>query len=305
MDLHHLQAFLAVAEELHFGRAADRLHIAQPPLSRTIKQLERDLGAQLFDRTTRSVRLTSAGEALVEPARQVVDGFRVARRAVRSAGRGETGRVRMGFAGPSSYLAVGQLGRTVREKHPGIELSLRSRTFGDEALRSVMDGDLDLAIVRWTLAPPGIEHRILAVEHHVIVVPDEHPLADRDQLSMSELRDEEFVMLPADPGSIVREAFIRSAHAAGYAPNIVQTAPDSWTALALVAAGVGITFSVDAAFDNVIQEGIRAIPLAEGQEPTYSRLVWRKDDTNPALRAVLAASEEALPTPPDLPDDVT
>ncbi|RRO16932.1 LysR family transcriptional regulator [Saccharopolyspora rhizosphaerae] len=300
MDLHHVQAFLAVAEELHFGRAADRLHIAQPPLSRTIKQLERELGAQLFDRTTRSVRLTSAGEALIEPARQIVDGFRVARRAVESAGRGKTGRVRMGFAGPSSYRLVGQLGRTVREKHPGIELSLRSRTFNDEALRAVMDGDLDLAIVRWSIEPPGIDHRILTVEHHVIVVPEEHPLADRDQVSMAELRHEPFVMLPADPGSSVRDGFIRNAHAAGYAPNIVQTAPDSWTAMALVAAGVGITFSIDVAVANVVQEGIRAIKLEEGRTPTYSRLIWRSGDTNPALRAVLAASEEALPTP-DLP----
>ncbi|WP_285488123.1 LysR family transcriptional regulator [Amycolatopsis taiwanensis] len=297
MDLHHLQAFLAVAEELHFGRAADRLHIAQPPLSRTIKHLERGLGAQLFDRTTRSVRLTSAGEALVEPARQIVDGFRMARRAVQSAGRGETGRVRMGFAGPSSYRLVGQLGRTVREKHPGIELRLRSRTFNDEARRAVLDGNLDLAIVRWTIAPPGIDHRILTVEHHVIVVPEEHSLADRDRVSMAELRDEPFVMLPAEPTSSVRDGFIRNAHAAGYAPNIVQTAPDTWTAMALVAAGVGITFSIDVAVANVVQEGIRAIPLDEGMTPTYSRLIWRHGDTNPALKAVLAASEEAIPTP--------
>jgi DNA-binding transcriptional LysR family regulator len=297
MDLHHLDAFLAVAEELHFGRAAERLHIAQPPLSRTIKQLERDLGAQLFDRTTRSVRLTSAGEALVEPARQVLESCRVARRAVQSAGRGETGRVRMGFAGPSSYLLVGELGRLVRERHPGIELSLQSTTYAHEALRSVVDGALDMAIVRWSLEPPGIDNRIVSVEHYVLVVPEEHPLADREFVSMAECRDEDFIALPADPGSSVRDAFLRTAHEAGYAPNIVQTAPDSWTVIALVAAGVGITFSLDVAVANVVQHGIRVVPLVEGREPTYSRLVWRRGDVNPALLEVLRASEEALPTP--------
>ena len=297
MDLHQLESFLAVAEELHFGRAAERLHIAQPPLSRTIKQLERELGAPLFERTTRSVRLTSAGEALLDPARQVLEGCRVARRAVHSAGRGETGRVRMGFAGPSSHLLVGQLGRLVREWHPGIELSLQSTTYAHEGLRAVLDGTLDLAIVRWTMEPPSISHRIVTVEHYVLVVPNGHRLAGRKMVSLADCRDEQFVTLPADPGSSVRGAFVRAAYDAGYTPDIVQTAPDSWTAMALVAAGVGITFSVDVAVANVIQDGVTVLPLQEGRTPTYSRLAWRAGDHNPALREVLRASEQALPTP--------
>lgn len=286
-----------MAEELHFGRAAERLHIAQPPLSRTIKQLERDVGAPLFDRTTRSVRLTTAGEALVEPARQVLDDVRSARRAVQSAGRGETGRVRVGFAGPSSHLLVGQLGRLVRERHPGIELALRSTTYGHEALRAVVNGDLDLAIARWEAEPPGVAHRIVAVEHHVLVVPEEHPLAARTRVSMAELRDEPFVALPADPGSSVRDAFLRFSHGAGFSPNIVQTAPDSWTVMALVGAGVGITVSLDTAVRNLVQDGIAVVELEEGLEPTYSRLAWRRGDANPALQEVLRASLVALPTP--------
>ncbi|MBC7273047.1 LysR family transcriptional regulator [Streptomyces albogriseolus] len=297
MELHQLEAFLAVAEELHFGRAADRLHIAQPALSRTIKQLERELGAPLFARTTRSVHLTGAGEALLDPARQVLEGCLIARRAVRAAGRGETGRVRMGFAGPSSHLLVGRLGRLVRERHPGIELSLRSTTYAHEGLRMVTDGTLDLAIVRWTVEPAGIAHRIVTVEHYVLVVPNGHRLAGREPVSLADCRDEQFVALPADPGSSVRDAFIRAAHDADFTPNIVQTAPDSWTAMALVAAGVGITFSVDVAVENVVQAGVTVVPLEEGRTPTYSRLAWRKGDPNPALRAVLRASEEALPAP--------
>lgn len=304
MDLHHLRAFLAVAEELHFGRAAERLHIAQPPLTRTIKQLERELGVRLFDRTTRRVRLTSSGEALVEPAHQVLESVAAATRAVKSASQGETGRVRVGFAGPSSYLLVGQLSRLVRERHPGIELHLQGTTYATGALRQLLGGDLDLAMVRWTAEPPGIANRIIAVERFVLVVPSDHPLATREHVDMADVAEEQFVTLPPDPGSSVRDAFLHRAHEAGFAPHIVQTAPDSWTLLALVAAGVGLTVSVDTAVNNVLQDGITVIPMDHEFAPTYSRLAWRRGDPNPALRAVLKASEQALPTP-TLPDDAS
>ncbi len=297
MDAHDLEAFLAVADELHFGRAAQRQHIAQPHLSRTIKHLERDLGQPLFDRTTRRVRLTSAGEALVPAAERVLESLRAARRAVTTAGLGETGTVRVGFAGPASHLLISQLGRRVRDAHPGITLNLRSATYGPAAMRAVIDGDLDLAIVRSDLETPGIASRIVAEEHYVLVVPEGHRLARRTRVSMKDCRDEAFIALPGNPGSSVRDAFVRAAYDAGYAPDIVQTAPDSWTVMALVAAGVGITFSVDAAVANVPQEGIEVVALREGQRAVHSRLVWRHGDRNPALHAVLRLSEEALPTP--------
>lgn len=301
MELHHLKAFLAVAEELHFGRAAERMHMAQPPLSRTIKQLERELGAQLFERTTRSVRLTTAGQALVRPATDVLDGVRIARSAVRAAGVGETGRVRLGFAGPSSHVLISQLARIVRQRHPGIELSLQSVTYAYEGLREVVDGAMDLAFVRFSVQPVGIVSRVVAAERYVLAVPAGHPLADREEVSMADCRDEAFVALPADPGSSVRDAFVRSCHEAGFAPDIVQSAPDSWTAMALVAAGVGVTFTVDTAVANMQAEGIAVVPLVEGREPVYARLAWREGDDNPALREVLRASEEALPTPEGAP----
>ncbi|MFV2198954.1 LysR family transcriptional regulator [Nocardiopsis sp. LOL_012] len=302
MNLHHLRAFLAVAEELHFGRAAERLHMAQPPLTRTVKQLERDLGAQLFTRTTRSVRLTAAGEALIGPARDVLEGCRVARGAVLAAGQGQTGLVRLGFAGPSSHLLVGDLSRLVRQRRPGIDLRLRSTTYANDALRSVIEGDLDLAIARWSVRPPEIAQRIVAEEHYVLAVPEEHPLADRETVSIAECRGEPFVALPADPGSTVRETFIRAAYDAGFSPDIVQVASDSWTLMALVGAGVGLTFTLDTAVANVPRERIRVVRLAEEFEPSYARLAWRRHEESPALREVLRASEEALPTPAHLVD---
>ncbi|MDQ8701112.1 LysR substrate-binding domain-containing protein [Streptomyces sp. LHD-70] len=296
VDTRQLDAFLAVAEELHFGRAAARLHLTQPALSRTIRQLESDLGDRLFDRTTRSVRLTSAGEALVEPARELVESAVRARRALRAVGAGEAGRVRLGFAGPSSHILVSSLSQAVRTRHPGIELTLRSTTYASEGLRMVADRALDLAIVRWLAEPPGIAHRIVAEEHYVLVVAENHPFAGRDLVSLAECRDEPFVAL-ADPGSSLREALVRTAQDAGFVPRVRQTANDSWTVMALVAAGVGITLTVDTAAIQVPRQGLAVVPLREGTAPTYSRLVWRREADNPALATVLRVSKEVLPSP--------
>ncbi|WP_290125480.1 LysR family transcriptional regulator [Janibacter melonis] len=179
MDLHHVTAFLAVAEELHFGRAAARLHMAQPPLSRTIQQLERQLGAPLFERTTRSVRLTPQGAALVDPAREIVRSFKTAERTVAYAGRGEIGEVRVGFAGPSSHRPISQLARRVRRDLPGVELTLTSTTYGSGAIERIQEGSLDLAIVMYPSVPVGLGSRVVAVNRFVVVLPEDHPSPTR------------------------------------------------------------------------------------------------------------------------------
>ncbi|MGV9798746.1 LysR substrate-binding domain-containing protein [Mycobacterium sp. NPDC003449] len=302
MELHQLRAFLTVAEELHFGRAAERMHIAQPPLSRTIQHLERSLGARLFDRSTRSVQLTAAGQALVGPARDVLAGCRVAEAAVRAAGQGETGLVRIAYAGPSSHTLIGKLVQLVRTEHPGIEFELRNVSYGHEGLALVLDGAMDLTISRWRTQPPGIASRTIQEERYVVVVPAGHWLADRDVVGIAELKDEPFVMLPPEPVSTVREAFTSACFQAGFTPNIVQVAPDSWNVMAMVAAGIGITMSVDAVVRQIRTDGLHVLTPQDDIAPTYARLAWRDDDDSPAVREVLRASEIVLPTPDSVPD---
>jgi DNA-binding transcriptional LysR family regulator len=300
MEISQLSAFIAVAEELHFGRAAERLHTAQPPLSRLIQQLERDVGARLFERTTRSVRLTDAGLALLPPARDVLESCRTGQAAVAASRLGEIGRVRIGFAGPSSHQLVGRLARRVRQEHPGIELALESATYGHEAMSELLDGRIDLAILRWSgVRPPGISWRAVQREHYVIVVPSDHRFARAGARSvfMRQMRDEAFVMLPASPGSDVRDRFIELCYRTGYAPKIAQVAPDSGTAMALVAAGVGSTFSVDSAVAQVPDEGLHALAVKDAAAPVYARLAWSNADIGPALSHVLTASLTSLPTP--------
>ena len=297
MDLHHVKAFLAVAEELHFGRAAARLHVAQPPLSRTIQQLERLVGAPLFSRTTRSVHLTPQGEALLQPARDIVAAFHSAERAVIYAGRGEIGRVSIGFAGPSSHSLVSALAQLVRREQPGIELALRSTTYGADAARDVQKRELDIAIVRVHVLPQGLASRIVRIDHYVVVVPTNHPFADRESLSMSDLRDEPWVLFHGASGSTLRDTILWKAQEAGFSPIVAQQAPDTWTIMALVAAGVGITMTVDSAFVAMSTEGLSLIPLDYGVESALAQLVWREDDRSPATRRVLDLSEVSLPTP--------
>ena len=297
MEISQITAFLAVAEELHFGRAAQRLHSAQPPLSRTIRQLEKQLGATLFDRNTRNVRLTSAGEALLGPAREILDACRLAEIAVAAAGRGQVGRVRIGFSGVSSHLLIGRWAKLVRHTHPGIEFVLNSSAFASEALNKLLDGTLDIGLGRWIFTPPGIASRVILNEDFVVAVTVDHPLAGRDGVRIEELATEPWVALPADPGSALRDSLQRAAHDAGFTPRIVQSAPDSMSLMALVSAEVGCALTVSSVVENVNNPDVVFLPLIGGPSTLQLRIAWRADDDSAALREVLRLSEEALPTP--------
>ncbi|SNT52898.1 LysR substrate-binding domain-containing protein [Rhodococcoides kyotonense] len=287
MDAEQLRAFLAVAEELHFGRTAARLHIAQPPLSRTIKRLERHLGATLFDRNTRSVQLTTSGRALIEPARAVIDALRSAENAVASAGEGETGLVKVAFAGVSTHSLVARLARTVRAEHPGIELELSSQNFAQPALKKVLGGETDIALGRWDLIPSGIGSEVVMVDHLVLAVADTHALARAHEIGIDSLAAERFVSLPPHEGSVLPDRLHRFSVAHGFVADVVQVAPDTQTALALVAAEVGCHLTLASVADNVTDPHVAFVSLSDMDANVDLRVAWREDSTNPALRVVL------------------
>lgn len=297
MELRHLFAFVAVAEELHFGRAAKRLQMAQPPLSQQIRQLEKELGVQLFERNTRSVRLTSAGESFLQPVRTVIEDLDTAVRAAKAAGRGEYGRVSIGFAGASSHETLPRLTRAVRAAHPAIELVMTGQTYANVALARVADGSLDLGFVRLPVTQPGVTFRVIDEEELVCALPSDHPLAARDSVPLEVLAGEPFVSFPANTGSTVRDAMVGACEAAGFNPRVVQEAPDSYTILALVAAGVGVTLTVTSV-QHIQQSGLVYRPLAGPPIRRQAALAWRADNPSAALHAVLAVAEDALPTPP-------
>jgi DNA-binding transcriptional LysR family regulator len=296
MDPAALRIFLTVADELHFARAAQRLFLAQPYVSRTIKNLEHDLGVTLFERTTRRVTLTSAGQALVAPAEAILAAIADARSEVKRAERGESGRVRISFAGPSSHALIGRLGRLMGEQHPGINLQFNPGRFGIEVFDQLLNGSIDLAIARFRNVPKEIVVRPVATERYVMAVPSTHRLAHREVASLGEFRDDGFITLPS--GSSVHSDFMEWSQAAGFEPRVVQSAPDTWTIMALVSAGAGVTFTVDTALEHVPTEGIHAVRLDEDLAPVFAYLAWPRDSTNAALHVLLEASERLFPTQP-------
>ncbi|MDN6123743.1 MAG: LysR family transcriptional regulator, partial [Brevibacterium sp.] len=170
MELRQLSAFIAVAEELHFGRAAENLHIAQPALSQLIRALEKELGVRLFERTTRRVRMTSSGEALLEPARSIENQVAGAKRLAQAAQEGTVGRVRVGFGGTSGYSILSLLAHEVAEKHPGISLELHPQTYSGEAALAVRDGEMDLAVIS-PPSPAGVDVHVIRQETVMVAVP--------------------------------------------------------------------------------------------------------------------------------------
>ncbi len=287
MDVGQIRQFLAVAEELHFGRAAERLRMAQPPLSRTIKQLERQLGTRLFDRSTRSVRLTASGEALMGPAREVLEAVRRAETAVRAADDGKAGLVRVAFAGLSSHGFVGRLARAVRSRNPGIQLELSSQNFAQPAMKKVQHGDTDIALGRWDGVPAEVRAQVVMRDSLVVALPDTHRLAGSRRLSIIQLAEAGFVTLPSHEGAVLNDRLWRLSGECGFTADVVQVVPDTQTALALVSAEVGCHVTLASVARNPHDPHVVFVPLEESTPDVDMRMAWRRDDQNPALRAVL------------------
>lgn len=300
VELRHFRAFLAVAEELHFGRAAERLHMAQPPLSQQIRQLERDLGVQLFSRNTRSVELTSAGEAMLEPARRVFVDVEDAERAARAGGRGEYGRVTVGFAGASSNSALPVLARAVRSSYPNVELEMHGQLYANAALARIVDGSLDLGFIRLPFIAPGVEYQVIEREQLVVALPVDHPLANRSELSLRDLATEPWVSFPADSGSSLQSLLQQVCLAAGFSPNVVQAAPDSYTIIALVGAHVGVTLTLTSVMRANLDESVAYRPLTDAVPVVESAIGWSSLNPSAALRSVVRLVQTAFPEPADL-----
>jgi DNA-binding transcriptional LysR family regulator len=287
MDVGQLRAFLAVAQELHFGRAAERLHMTQPPLSRIIKQLESELGTRLLDRNTRSVKLTSSGQALVGPATEVFEALRRAEEAVRSADNGDAGLVRIAFAGVSTHQLVARLARQVKSNRPRIQLELFSQNFAQPAMKKLVQGETDIALGRWDVIPAEVSSRVVMRDSLVMAMPDTHPLAGARRLPMARLAAEAFISLTPFEGAVLPDRLRRLSQANGFVADIVQVAPDTQTALALVSAEVGCHLTLASVAVNATDPHVVFVPLEDSTADVDLRAAWRRDDTSPALKAVL------------------
>ena len=229
MELRHIRYFVAVAEECHFGRAAERLHIAQPPLSQQIKQLESDLGVVLLTRSTRKVELTPAGQRYLERARAILAAVDAAGEEASRVAAGELGRLAIGFTGSATYDLLPSLARVLRSDFPGIELDLRGEMLTPDQVDALVDHSLDLGFLRPPVRHADIEVRVLRREPLIAVVPEAHPLASVSSVKLVDLRDETFITYPSHHRSVVYEAVLDACERVGFIPTEVHEVGETST----------------------------------------------------------------------------
>ena len=242
IELRHLRYFVAVAEELHFGRAAERLHVAQPPLSQQIRKLEELLGYPLFIRTSRSVTLTSAGEALLQRARRTLRNVQRDIDETRSIGRGDVGSLHIGFIGSAMLSALPGIFRSYREAYPRVRLHLHE-SFTALVMEGLENGTLDAGILRDGDPVEGVHVTTILSEPFVAVLPATHSCARQKSISPAVLRGEPFIYYPRSAGARAYEKPLTLCEEHGFRPQIVQEAPHWLSILRLVGAGLGVSIA--------------------------------------------------------------
>lgn len=295
MELRHLRYAVAVADTLHFGRAARSLGIAQPPLSQQIRALEDELGVRLFERSSRRVALTAAGEAFVAEARGVVAAADRARLAAQAAGRGDSGRLVLGLVGSAAAVVLPRLVGTFRERHPGVELVLRELTTAEQAAR-LRTGELDAGLLRPPLAGDAArELRLLGLgtEPLVAVLPAGHRLADRRPLPVAELAGERFVLFPRPAGPGLYDQITALCRRGGFTPVLGQEAVQMQTIVGMVAAGLGVAL-VPGSVARSARPDVAYVPVVPHTVTPAPSLAWRPDDPSPALANLVAAARDVF-----------
>ena len=288
-DLRRLRYFVAVAERLHFGRAAEALHISQPPLSRAIRALEEDLGVALFARTRRKVELTPEGERLLEETRRLTGHLERTVHELRAMASGKHARLRIGFVSLADYGGVlPELLKAYKGSHPAVRLSLREMLSPDQAA-ALHAGELDVGLLLPPVAGAArLEHIVVQRESFVVALPARHPLArSRGRVRLRELAGEPFVMIPRQIAPRLYDIVAELAAQAGMSLNVAQEAIQMQTVVSLVSSGLGAAV-VPASVANLGRRGVVYRPLAEQHPRLDLWLAWRRGTLSPAAADFVA-----------------
>jgi DNA-binding transcriptional LysR family regulator len=301
LELRQLRYFVAVAEEMHFGRAAARLHMTQPPLSQTIQSLEASLGTPLFERTKRRVELTPAGAALLPEARRLLAQADTLPDLARRAASGEAGRLSLAFVSTADYSILPSFLREFRERYPLVQIELREATT-DVQLEELAQGRVDVGL----LIPPlpdkvraEIDYVPLLTEPLILAAPKGlHGLRGHATIDLKSLGDVPLVIFPRRIAPALHDAILACFHEAGITPRIGQEAIQMQTIVGLVSAGMGIAL-VPQSVSNLKRPGVEYKGLAgrlAGNPPTVETgLAWRRDNASPVLRAFLELMRKTTP----------
>lgn len=300
MDLRHLKYFLAVAEELNIGRAAARLHISQPPLTRQIRALEAELGVELFLRTAKGVELTQAGQMFKEEASNIRMLVEAAIDRVRRAGEGKLGRLDVAIFGSAIYDIIPQLLQEFRGRLPGVNVVLHTMN-KREQIEALLQRRITVAFNRLTPPEPGIGSELVAMERLSVVLPVGHPLAAAEAVPFRALGQYPMVLFPnvGQPNFVDHVVELCKRH--GFEPTIAQEVGDAVTGVALVARGFGITLIPESAAKALKFEGTVYRPFADAPEAVVDlRCLYRASDQSPLLKSFLAVVRDYRKAQPPL-----
>lgn len=296
MELRHLRYFVAVAEELHFGRAAELLRMSQPPLSQQIQALEAELGVRLFDRTNRRVSLTDAGRLFLEETRRTLAQVDKSVDVARRANQGEIGELQIGFTSSAPFTSI--LPRAIlafREAFPAVHLALQEMT-SKQVVEAVQDETLQVGMIRPFALPAGLQTTELFSEPLVALMHAGHPLASGSEegICLAELAAEPFVFFPRSYGTGLYDQLLNLARQAGFNPRIAQEANEALTIIGLVAAGLGVSV-LPASFQRIRIDGVAFRTLLDKDATTAVWLVKRRQEQSPLTRAFIElVTREAL-----------
>jgi len=285
IELRHLRYFLVVAEELHFSRAAERLDIAQPPLSQMIRRLEYELGVALFHRTKRRVSLTDAGVVFREGAKRTLAQAEHAISSARRASKGELGRLLVGFIGSATYSVLPSIVRRFREQYPDVDLHLQELSTMQQ-VRALRDGNLQVGFLRPFDPDPLLKSKVVLREPLVVALPERHRLSRQVKIPMRTLANEPFILFPRVLAPELHDQIISLCQQARFSPHVVQEAMQLPTIVSLVAAGIGVAV-IPASLQNLGRVGVnyRAI---RGSTPKAELVVaWRAKQPSALLQSFL------------------
>lgn len=293
IELRHLRYFMAVAAELHFGRAAEKLHMAQPPLSQQIRQLEQELGFQLFHRTKRSVELTEAGSAFLQDCQKLMRQLDQAVQTGRQVSRGEVGQLVVGFVSSAAYNVLPVILRSFRAEVPNVQLELHELTT-DQQLEWLMEGRLDVGFVRPPVDNPVLSQRIIFEEPLVVALPEAHPLAQQPQIALQSIAAESFILFPRPQAPGLYDLIISLCQQGGFSPSVVQEAIQMQTIISLVAADLGIAI-VPVSLQNLQRPGVVYRSLQETTPKATIAAAWREDRSATVQRFLQTVAQVMSP----------
>lgn len=287
LELRQVRSFVAVAEEGHFVRAAQRLSLSQPALSRQVQQLERDVGTALLERSGRSAQLTPAGSVFLVEARALLERAESAALAARRAADGITGHLVVGFVSPATYTILPATFRAFRDRAPEVALELRQLPSGAQA-EALRANQIDVGLLHPPVeGAPRLGLRVVVDQPFVAALPARHPLAKERSLATGALANEPFVIFPRRTGPGLYDRVLSLCHHAGFTPRIVQEAEQMPTIVGLVAAEVGVAL-VPESISRSWREGVAYVPLEAAPVRATLAACWRLDAQNPAVDTFLS-----------------